>query len=72
VQTIKGCYGYRSNNIAGRQKHAFEIALNLIASKKIQVDDMLTHKFPLEKYREMIEVNLSKEANGAIKTAVCF
>jgi threonine dehydrogenase-like Zn-dependent dehydrogenase len=72
VQTIKGCYGYRSNNIAGTQKHAFEIALDLIASKKIQVDDMLTHKFPLEKYREMIEVNLSKEANRAIKTAVCF
>src|SRR5208337_3819391 len=72
VQTIKGCYGYRYNNIAGTQKHAFEIALDLIASKKIQVDDMLTHKFPLEKYREMIEVNLSKEANRAIKTAVCF
>ena len=72
VQTIKGCYGYRYNNIAGRQKHAFEIALDLIASKKIQVDDMLTHKFPLEKYREMIEVNLNKEANRAMKTAFCF
>ena len=72
VQTIKGCYGYRYNNVAGTQKHAFEIALDLIASKKIQVDDMLTHKFPLEKYREMIEVNLSKEANRAIKTAICF
>ncbi|HUN56284.1 MAG TPA: alcohol dehydrogenase catalytic domain-containing protein [Smithella sp.] len=72
VQTIKGCYGYRYNDVAGTQKHAFEIALDLIASKKIQVDDMLTHKFPLEKFREMIEVNLSKEANQAIKTAVSF
>jgi (R,R)-butanediol dehydrogenase / meso-butanediol dehydrogenase / diacetyl reductase len=72
VQTVKGCYGYRFNNVAGTQKHAFEIALDLIASRKIQVDDMLTHKFPLEKYREMIEVNLSKEASRAMKTAVSF
>ena len=34
----------------------------MIASKKVQVDDMLTHKFPLEKYREMIDVNPKREA----------
>jgi (R,R)-butanediol dehydrogenase / meso-butanediol dehydrogenase / diacetyl reductase len=72
VQTIKGCYGYRYNNVGGTRKHAFEIALELIASKKIRVDDMLTHKFPLEKYREMIDVNLRKDASRAIKTAVSF
>lgn len=72
LQTVKGCYGYRYNNIAGTRMHTFEMALDLIASNKIKVDDMLTHKFPLEKYREMIEVNLKKETNRAIKTAVSF
>lgn len=72
LQTVKGCYGYRYNNIAGARKHTFEMALDLIASQKIKVDDMLTHKFPLEKYREIIEVNLKKEAHRAIKTAVSF
>jgi (R,R)-butanediol dehydrogenase/meso-butanediol dehydrogenase/diacetyl reductase len=72
LQTVKGCYGYRYNNIAGVKKHAFEMSLDLMASKKIRVDDMLTHKFPLEKYKEMIEVNLNKEAKRAIKTAVSF
>jgi threonine dehydrogenase-like Zn-dependent dehydrogenase len=48
------------------------MSLDLMASKKIRVDDMLTHKFPLEKYKEMIEVNLNKEAKRAIKTAVSF
>ena len=72
LQTVKGCYGYRYNNIAGARKHTFDMALDLIASKKIKVDDMLTHKFPLEKYTEMIEVNLKKEANKAMKTAVSF
>jgi (R,R)-butanediol dehydrogenase/meso-butanediol dehydrogenase/diacetyl reductase len=72
LQTVKGCYGYRYNNIAGARKNSFEMALELIASQKVRVDDMLTHKFPLEKYREMIDVNVKKEANRAMKTAVSF
>jgi threonine dehydrogenase-like Zn-dependent dehydrogenase len=72
LQTVKGCYGYRYNNIAGVRKHTFEMAIDLISSKKIQVEDMLTHKFPLEKYRELIEVNVKKDANRAMKTAVSF
>jgi threonine dehydrogenase-like Zn-dependent dehydrogenase len=72
LQTVKGCYGYRYNNIAGVKKHTFEMAIDLISSKKIQVDNMLTHKFPLEKYRELIEINLKKDTNKAMKTAVSF
>jgi threonine dehydrogenase-like Zn-dependent dehydrogenase len=72
LQTVKGCYGYRYNNIAGVKKHTFETAIDLISSKKIQVDNMLTHKFPLEQYRELIEVNIKKDANKAMKTAVSF
>jgi len=72
LQTVKGCYGYRYNNIAGARKHTFEMAIDLISSKKIQVEDMLTHKFPLEKYRELIEVNVKKDSNRAMKTAVSF
>ena len=72
LQTVKGCYGYRYNNIAGVKKHTFEMAIDLISSKKIQVDNMLTHKFPLKKYRELIEVNVNKDVNQAMKTAVSF
>ena len=72
LQTVKGCYGYRYNNIEGGQKHTFEMALDLLSSKKIQVDNMLTHKFPLEKYRELIEVNVKKDVHRAMKTAVSF
>lgn len=72
LQTIKGCYGYRSSNVPGASKHSFSMALDLIASKKVIVEDMLTHKFPLEKYRDMIDVNLNKGINSAIKTAFSF
>ncbi len=72
LQTVKGCYGYRYNNIGGVANHAFQMALDLISSRKITVEDMLTHKFPLSQYRELIEVNVKKEANRAMKTAVSF
>jgi threonine dehydrogenase-like Zn-dependent dehydrogenase len=72
LQTVKGCYAYRYNNIGGVRKHAYEMAIDLISSKKVRVDDMLTHKFPLEKYRELIEVNVNKGAYRAMKTAFSF
>jgi (R,R)-butanediol dehydrogenase / meso-butanediol dehydrogenase / diacetyl reductase len=72
LQTVKGCYGCRYNNIGGVRKLAYEMALDLIASKKIQVHDMITHKFPLEKYKELIKVNINKNINRAMKTAFSF
>ncbi|MRR17421.1 MAG: alcohol dehydrogenase [Deltaproteobacteria bacterium] len=72
LQTVKGCYGCRYNNIGGVAKHGFQMALDLISSGKITVEDMLTHKFPLAQYREMIEVNVNKEASQAMKTAISF
>ena len=72
LQTVKGCLRLPLQQYRGCKKHTFEMAIDLISSKKIQVEDMLTHKFPLEKYRELIEVNVKKDANRAMKTAVSF
>ncbi len=72
LQTVKGCYGYGYNETPQGRKHAFEIALDLMGAGKIQLDDMLTHTFPIERYRELIGVNMSKGAHKAIKTAVKF
>ncbi len=72
LQTVKGCYGYRYNTVKGVRKQAFEMALDLIAKKKVRVDDMLTHTFRIEDFRKMIEVNLHKTPNKAMKTAVSF
>jgi (R,R)-butanediol dehydrogenase / meso-butanediol dehydrogenase / diacetyl reductase len=72
LQTIRGCYGYRYNDVPGGRKQAFEIALEMMDQKKVRVDDMLTHTFPIERFREMINLNLHKDAGHAIKTAVRF
>ncbi|MBN1533361.1 MAG: alcohol dehydrogenase catalytic domain-containing protein [Spirochaetes bacterium] len=72
LQKIRGCYGYRDNTVKGVRKQAFAMALEMIASKRVRVEDMLTHTFPIERYREMIQVNVEKSRHRAMKTAVSF
>ncbi|MBW2168617.1 MAG: alcohol dehydrogenase, partial [Deltaproteobacteria bacterium] len=72
LQTVKGCYAYGYNETPTGPKQAFQMALEMMGEGKIQVEDMLTHKFPLEDYRKMIKVNVNKTAGRAIKTAVSF
>ncbi len=72
LQTIKGVFAYGYNMFEGKRQHAFEIAINLVDKGKITIDDMLTHKFSIEKYKEMIDVNLHKGKYKAIKTAISF
>ncbi len=72
LQTIKGVYAYGSTMTETGPKHVFELALDLIKDGRVFVEDMLTHKFPIERYQDMIEVNLSKGKNRAMKTAIKF
>ena len=72
LQTIKGCYGYGYNDTPGNRKHTFEIALELMGSGKIHVEDMLTHTSAIEEYKKLIGVNMDKGHNRAIKTAIRF
>ncbi len=72
LQTIKGvfCYGYA--NWQNQRRHAFEIAIDLIREKKVDLQTMVTHTFALQDYKRMIEVNLNKGKYQAVKTAVSF
>jgi (R,R)-butanediol dehydrogenase / meso-butanediol dehydrogenase / diacetyl reductase len=70
--TLKGCYGYSFNDTPDGRRHAFETALDLMDRNRVQVQDMLTHTFPIEEYRDLIQVNMSKGGHRAIKTAVRF
>jgi threonine dehydrogenase-like Zn-dependent dehydrogenase len=70
--TLKGCYGHAVNDGPHGKRHAFETALEMVADSRIHVEDMLTHAFPIERYRELLDVSLAKGAHRAIKTAVRF
>ena len=71
-QTIKGVYGCGYANYQGEPKHMFDIALDMVSEGKIDLNGMVTHKFSLDHFSKMIEVNLAKEKHRAIKTVVAF
>jgi threonine dehydrogenase-like Zn-dependent dehydrogenase len=72
LQTIKGvlCFGY--TDVRGKREHVFEIAIDFVKQEKVSLEPMVTHTFPLEHYRKMIEVNLHKGKYKAVKTMVSF
>ena len=72
LQTIKGVYAYGHVTFNGKKQHVFEIAMDLMKNGKIQAGALVTHKFTLEDYEQMIAVNLNKEKNGAMKTVMVF
>lgn len=72
LQTVKGVYAYGYETYNGRQSHVFEIALNMMEKGKIRAGSLVTHKFDLADYRQMIEVNLDKRKHRAMKTVVAF
>jgi threonine dehydrogenase-like Zn-dependent dehydrogenase len=72
LQTVRGCYGYGLNDTKDGRRHVFDIALELLETRKVRVDDMLTHTFAIEQYRELIEVTMHKGRHKAIKTGVKF
>lgn len=71
-QTLQGVYGCGYANYKGEWRHMFDIALDMVGEGKIELDGMITHKFDLENYEKMIEVNLAKEKHTAVKTTVSF
>ena len=48
-----------------RALQLFEIALDMVREGTITLADMITHKFSLENFDEMIGVNLAKEQHRA-------
>ncbi|HPC46670.1 MAG TPA: zinc-binding dehydrogenase, partial [Deltaproteobacteria bacterium] len=72
ILTLKGCYGSGVHEGPSGPRQVFETALDLLARSKVSVGDMLTHTFPIEKYRDLITVSRHKTAHKAIKTAVRF
>jgi (R,R)-butanediol dehydrogenase/meso-butanediol dehydrogenase/diacetyl reductase len=72
LQTVKGVYSYGRVTYNGEEQHVFDIALQLLKQKNIQADLLVTHKFRIDDYHQMIQVNLNKGKHKAIKTVVSF
>jgi (R,R)-butanediol dehydrogenase / meso-butanediol dehydrogenase / diacetyl reductase len=72
LQTIKGVYAHAYNEVDGRREHVFQTAIRFAVEGRVQLKEMMTHTFPLERYQELIAVNRRKGAHRALKTAISF
>jgi threonine dehydrogenase-like Zn-dependent dehydrogenase len=70
--TLKGSLYYGFHDWEGKKKHVFEIAIDLIAKKSLKLQDMVTHKFRLDEYKKMMDVNIHKGKFKAVKTMFVY
>lgn len=61
--TLRGANSYSYWN----KKDEYDIALDLLYKKKLNVKELITHKLPLEKFSQGIEIMKNKKLTGAIK-----
>jgi L-iditol 2-dehydrogenase len=65
---IMGNLGGAMEEFEGKRLHTFEIVTDLIGKGKLDISELITHRFTLDEYRTAVEVNMNKGAHGAIKT----
>jgi len=73
MQTVQGVYGCSwQHDFEGRRRYMFAIALELMASGRLDLAGLVTHSFALENYETAIGVNRAKGRHRAVKTVFAF
>lgn len=70
--TIRGTFTYGHDVIGQAPERTFAAALRLVAEGRVQPGPLLTHTFPLHRYREAIRVASQKGRHRSIKVAFQF
>jgi threonine dehydrogenase-like Zn-dependent dehydrogenase len=70
--TLKGSLYYGFHELEGSKRHVYEIAIGLITKKGLKLDGMVTHKFKLDEYKKMMDVNVNKGKYRAVKTMFVY
>jgi len=64
--TVAGVYAYGTERAPTRR--TFELTVERLASTKLPVGDIVTHRFELDDYREAIVANIERERYQSVKT----
>jgi threonine dehydrogenase-like Zn-dependent dehydrogenase len=65
--TVIGSNAYGAETFEGERQHAFAYYLSLCAAKRIDVTPMITHRFPLARYRDAFVAARAKRSKRAVK-----
>ncbi len=67
---IRGAVGYGQETWRGERRHTFEIAHDLLLETGAPVQDMVTHAFPLDQYRDALRAAANHRKSGAVKVVL--
>jgi len=64
---IYGSFAYGSDEFRGEKKRTMDIAVQLLAEKKLDLSPLITHTFPLGRYREAVLTASNKTKQRSLK-----
>lgn len=65
--TLRGSYIYGTEMWDGRHIPTFQLALDLLAARKVDIASLVTHRWRLDQWQEAFRQMLIKKSNKAIK-----
>ena len=67
---IRGAVGYGLETWRGERRHTFEIAHDLLLETGAPVQNMVTHAYPLDQYRDALRAAANHRKSGAVKVVL--
>jgi threonine dehydrogenase-like Zn-dependent dehydrogenase len=67
---IKGYVGYGKEKFRGGERHTFDVTQELLRETNPPVEEMVTHVFPLDEYRDALATALNHARTGSIKVLI--
>jgi threonine dehydrogenase-like Zn-dependent dehydrogenase len=64
---VKGSFAYSTEVYKGKNVRTFDIAIDLMRSKKVDLSPLVTHRYPLEEFRNALVTASNKKSRSAIK-----
>lgn len=64
---VHGSWVYARERVDGREVRTIDVAMDLLASGRVDLNPLITHRFPLVEWRRAIEVALDKRRHRAVK-----
>lgn len=67
---VHGSFSYAEERVDGAQVRSIEIARDLLASGRVDLEPLITHRFRLDQWKEAVGVALDKRRHRAVKVVL--
>ncbi len=67
--TVIGANGRAFEDYRGRRLHTYEVVFELMLEKRLNLSGLLTHRYPIQQYREAFATLTTRGSSGAVKVA---